>query len=128
PCRQQALDEVGRWRGPDRAIVESGASSALGGEKFFSHRIIDDAEYRFALVLKSDGDAEDGEAVGVVGCSIERIYHPAVIGSAFCQAALLGQHFVAGVVAGDAIADELLASEIDIGDDVDGSLMSYVNS
>jgi len=53
------------------------AASERGLKQIVPHRVVNDAQHDLAVFLQGDGDAEKGEAVGVIRCSVERIDNPA---------------------------------------------------
>ena len=118
PRGHQALVQRGRLRHGQALAVPAGAPPAPGHEAFVEVGIVHHPEPRLAIHLEGDGDAEDGDAVGVVGGAVQRIDDPAAAGRPTQGPALLGENGVPGKSCLNRLDDQRLGAAIHLGDQV----------
>ena len=83
--RDQGLAQFLAAAGGNAAAVKRRSLSPLGNEAVAAERIKDDADQKLAIVLESDRNRIARKAVNVVGCPVERIDDPAIIGMSFAE-------------------------------------------
>src|ERR1700680_1474521 len=113
-CHERVIEAV-HCGDVDSAIVQVSARFALAGEHLVSHWVKNYARDEFALVLERHSDVEHREAMGEVGCAIERIDVPAVVGCARVAAAFLGNDGVRREMGTQPIDNELLGGAVGFG-------------
>jgi hypothetical protein len=109
----------------DRSIVDGRPAAGLGHEQLVQARGVGHAERQRSLDLEADRHAKERKAVGVVGRAIERIDDPAVARvAAGVRTALFAQDGMRRKCRQNRAQDLALALQVDVGDDVDGTLVA----
>jgi hypothetical protein len=96
---------------------------ALGHEQLLEVRVVDDAQGHPLVDLQGDGDREEGQAVGVVGGTVEGIDDPAAARASVLGAPLLGQDGVVGKGGAEGVHDERLRARVHLGDEIGGGAL-----
>src|SRR5688572_27509974 len=123
---EQRVDQPARARHLQSHAVQVRAFTALRREQLASRRVVDGGRFRTPVDFQRQRRAEDRQAVRVIRRPVERIEDPSMRRGrmlVWTAAQLLGQHVVVRKALGDHGAAQLLAFQIDLGDEVDRALL-----